>query len=62
MSDAENLEWEKFVTFDAFTPMHDQPMTTEQFTFILKDEGFEIDWLFDPETSPLLARATKLAG
>ena len=34
-------------------------MTTETFTRIIKEEGFEIQWLHDPPINPLLARAIK---
>jgi len=59
MSKKEIIEWERMVTFDALTPMYDSPMSTEQFTSILKEEGFDIIWLHDPEVSPLLARAIR---
>lgn len=59
MTRAEVIEWERMVTFDALTPRYDQPMTTEQFKSILVDEGFQIVWLFDPDTSPVIARAIK---
>jgi ubiquinone/menaquinone biosynthesis C-methylase UbiE len=59
MSKKEIIEWERMVTFDALTPMYDAPMSTEQFTSILKEEGFDIIWLHDPEVSPLLARAIR---
>ncbi len=59
MARAELIEWQKMITFDALTPLYDAPMTTEHFTSILKEEGFEIRWLYDPDVSPLLARAVK---
>lgn len=62
MSREEVIEWERMVTFDALTPAYDNPMTTEQFTSILKSEGFEIVWLHDPEDNPLLARAIKVCS
>jgi hypothetical protein len=55
----QKLAWEKLVTFDALTPRYDNPMTTETFTRIIKEEGFEIQWLHDPPINPLLARAIK---
>jgi 2-polyprenyl-3-methyl-5-hydroxy-6-metoxy-1,4-benzoquinol methylase len=62
MTDEENLEWEKLVTFDALTPAYDKPMSTKKFVAILKDEGFEISELFDPPKSPLIAQAVKVGS
>ena len=59
MSNEELIEFERIITFDALTPAYDNPMTTETFTSILKEEGFDIVWLHDPEINPLLARAVK---
>ena len=59
MSRAEIIDFERLITFDALTPQFDLPMTTEKFTGILADEDFEVTWLFDPEVSPVIARAVK---
>jgi hypothetical protein len=58
----EAIELEKMITFDALTPKFDSPMSTEQFTRILTEEGFVIEHLEDGFISPLYATARKHCG
>jgi 2-polyprenyl-3-methyl-5-hydroxy-6-metoxy-1,4-benzoquinol methylase len=58
----EAIELEKMITFDALTPKFDSPMTTEQFTGILTEEGFVIEHLEDGFASPIYATARKRLG
>lgn len=59
MGTSELIEWQRMVTFDALTPRYDSPMTSEEFRRILRDEGFEILWIHDPDVNPLIARAVR---
>jgi hypothetical protein len=54
------LELERSITFDALTPRHDHPMSSRTFRSILISEGFRIDHIFDPPTSPMYATAVRV--
>jgi 2-polyprenyl-3-methyl-5-hydroxy-6-metoxy-1,4-benzoquinol methylase len=58
----EAIELEKMITFDALTPKFDSPMSTKQFTTILTEEGFVIEYLEDRLASPIYATARKHFG
>lgn len=59
-SDAELLELEKLITFDALTPMYDLPMKWETMKRIVEEEGFEIKYFNDnPTGSPIWVTAQK---
>ncbi len=60
MDREELLELEKLVTFDALTPKYDRPMTSRTFRSIIESEGFRIEHIVDPKTSPIFCTATKL--
>ena len=62
MGKDEAIEFEKMITFDALTPKFDSPMSTEQFTRILTEEGFVIEHLEDGLASPIYATARKRIG
>jgi SAM-dependent methyltransferase len=53
------IELEKQITFDALTPWHDHPMTSEEFRSIIESCGFEILNFFDPPTSPMWCTAVR---
>lgn len=53
------IEFEKLVTFDALTPEYDNPMSTEVFTRIIEEEGFEFVYLEDGLPSPIYGTARK---
>jgi ubiquinone/menaquinone biosynthesis C-methylase UbiE len=55
----EAIDLEKLITFDALTPKFDSPMSTEQFTRILTEEGFVIEYLEDGLASPIYGTARK---
>ena len=50
---------EELNTFDALTPVYDNPMTTAEFCSIIEDEGFRIEHLHDPDTTPIYCTAVK---
>jgi ubiquinone/menaquinone biosynthesis C-methylase UbiE len=54
------LELEKLVTFDALTPLYDRPMTSKKFRQIIQREGFRIEHLRDPSSSPLYCTAVRV--
>lgn len=53
------LELEKLVTFDALTPRYDRPMTSRAFRGVIESEGFRIEHIHDPRSSPLYCTALK---
>jgi hypothetical protein len=53
------IELEKCVTFDALTPLHDHPMTSERFRHTIESEGFRIVHMHDPKISPLYCTAIR---
>lgn len=55
----ELIELEKLITFDALHPKYDLPMTTEDLTRILREEGFVIEYLEDSAPSLVYATARK---
>jgi ubiquinone/menaquinone biosynthesis C-methylase UbiE len=61
LSDAQILEMEQHVTFDALTPWHDHPMSSEMFRGTIESEGFDIRHLNDPETTPIYCTAVRRA-
>jgi 2-polyprenyl-3-methyl-5-hydroxy-6-metoxy-1,4-benzoquinol methylase len=56
------LQLEALNTFDALTPRYDDPMTTQDFCGIIESEGFRIEHLHDPDTTPIYCTAVKTAG
>ena len=42
MSEADLIELEKLITFDALTPKYDQPMSSRKFRLIIESEGFKV--------------------
>jgi SAM-dependent methyltransferase len=58
-SNAQILALEQLNTFDALTPRFDLPLTTREFVTCIEAEGFDIQHLHDPRTSPLLATAVR---
>ncbi len=60
MPPEEILELEKCITFDALTPMHDHPLSSRKFREILESEGFRIDHIYDPTSSPIFGTAVRL--
>lgn len=52
-------ELEQLNTFDALTPMYDDPMTTQEFRGIIESEGFAIEHLFEDDPSPVYCTAVK---
>jgi ubiquinone/menaquinone biosynthesis C-methylase UbiE len=60
MSTKHMIELEKLITFDALTPAHDHPMTSESFFGTIAECGFEIINKHDPEVSPLWCTAKKI--
>lgn len=55
------IELEKLLTFDELTPAHDHPMTSKTFRRIIDEEGFTIEHIRDPKTSPIHCTAVKKA-
>jgi len=55
----ELIELEKLITFDALHPKYDLPMTTEDLTRILREEGFVVEYLEDSVASLVYATARK---
>lgn len=54
------LDLEKLVTFDALTPLYDRPMTSRKFRRIIEGEGFRIEHMRDPSSSPLYCTAVRV--
>jgi ubiquinone/menaquinone biosynthesis C-methylase UbiE len=54
------LELEKLVTFDALTPLYDRPMTTKRFRRIIEGQGFLIEHMRDPSSSPIYCTAVRV--
>lgn len=54
------LDLEKLVTFDALTPLYDSPMTSKKFRQIIEGEGFQIEHMHDPRSSPLYCTAVRV--
>ncbi len=61
LSEAQIIEMEQHVTFDAMTPWHDHPMSSKTFLGIIEAEGFDIEHLFDPKVSPIYCTARRRA-
>ena len=59
LSTDQQIELEKCITFDALTPWHDHPMTSKQFRSIIEAEGFEIQHIHDPKSSPIYCTAVR---
>lgn len=53
------VELEKLITFDALSPMYDQPMTEGEFFGTIEEMGFRILHRHDPEVSPLYCTAIR---
>jgi len=60
MSRRELLELEKLITFDALTPAHDHPMSSDEFFGTIEKQGFKIEHKHDPEVTPLFCTAIKI--
>jgi SAM-dependent methyltransferase len=58
-TDAQLIELEKAVTFDALTPWYDSPMRTEDLREIIEAAGFRILHLHDPRVSPVCCTAVR---
>ena len=54
------LELEKLVTFDALTPRYDSPLTSKKFRQIIEGQGFRIEHMRDPSSSPLYCTAVRI--
>ncbi len=55
----QRIELEACTTFDALTPRHDHPMTTEEFVGVIEAEGFHIEHLHDAAVSPVYCTAVR---
>ena len=53
------IELEKLITFDALTPMYDQPMSSRTFRRVIESEGFTIQHIWDPLGSPIYCTAVR---
>ena len=60
LSEDQLIDIERLITFDALTPAHDHPMTSEQFFGTIKRMGFEILHYHDPSSSPMYCTARKV--
>lgn len=60
MSDAELIELEKLITFDALTPTYDKPMSSWRFRRIIESEGFELVNFYASRVSVVYATARRL--
>lgn len=60
LEEAQLLELEKLVTFDALTPQYDRPMTAKKFFGLIRSEGFRIDYSYESRISPVYCTAVKL--
>lgn len=54
------IELEKLITFDALTPMYDQPMSSRTFRRVIESEGFTIQHIWDPLGSPIYCTAVRM--
>ena len=54
------LELEKLVTFDALTPLYDCPISSKKFRKIIREEGFRIEYMRDPKSSPIYCTAVRV--
>ena len=59
LSENQVIDLERLITFDALTPAHDHPMSSEDFFGTIERCGFEIKFKHDPDGSPQYCTAIK---